>query len=69
MPSDKFELPPLTPLELNRIVVLDEASRLSSLSKDSLREHYPHKIIDLSPRRQGMRVGDALMINAKKSAT
>jgi len=62
------ELPQLTPLELNRIITLDEASRLSSLSKETLEDHYGDKIVPLSPKRKGMRVGDALMINAAKKS-
>ena len=57
----------LSPLELERIAPMPEASHLSGLSEDSLRRHYPHKIIDLSPRRQGMRVRDALMLATEKS--
>jgi hypothetical protein len=57
----------LSPLELERIAGMPEASHLSGLSEDSLRRHYPDKLIDLSPRRQGMRVRDALMLNHKKS--
>jgi hypothetical protein len=49
-------------LELNRIASLQEASRLSGLSPDSLRRHHGHRIVKLSPRRSGMRVIDALMI-------
>ena len=64
---DKFELPQLSPLELNSIVVLDEAARVSSLSKDTLEEEYGHLIIQLSPKRRGMRLGHALMLG-KKSA-
>jgi hypothetical protein len=52
----------LSPLELERIVTLKEASRLSSESIDSLRRRNPGKIIQLSPRRIGMRVRDALRI-------
>lgn len=53
----------LSPLELERIVTLKEASRLSSESIDSLRRRNPEKIIQLSPRRFGMRVRDALRIS------
>ena len=49
-------------LELNRIASLQEASRLSGLSRDSLRRHHADKIVKLSPRRSGMRVVDALTI-------
>jgi hypothetical protein len=57
--------PPLSPsiwVELKRIVDLKEASRLSGLSVDSIKRHYRQNIIELSPRRLGMRVGDALML-------
>lgn len=57
----------LTALELERVAPMPEASHLSGLSEDSLRRHHPDKIIDLSPRRQGMRVRDALTITLKKS--
>jgi hypothetical protein len=63
--SDEFKLPELSPLELHKIVVLDEASRLSSLSVDALEENYAHLIIALSPRRRGMRQGHALMLGKK----
>jgi hypothetical protein len=61
------ELPNPTPIELNRIVSLAEASRLSSLSVDTLRDKFPEKIVRLSPKRAGMRVGHALML--KKPAS
>jgi hypothetical protein len=57
----------LTALELERIAPLHEATHLSGLSEDSLRRHYPEKIITLSTRRQGMRVRDALMLSSQKS--
>jgi hypothetical protein len=60
MSSD--ELPQLSAVELNRIIPLDEASRLSSLSKDTLRNKFREKIVHLSPRRDGMRLGHALML-------
>ena len=49
-------------LELNRVASLQEASRLSGLSPDSLRRHHADRIVRLAPRRSGMRVIDALMI-------
>jgi hypothetical protein len=56
--------PPNPPnwLELKRIVDLKEASRLSGLSVDSIKRHHSQNIMRLSPRRLGMRVGDALML-------
>ena len=58
------DLPPVAPIELRRIADLDEASRLSGLSVDTLKRHHANKIRRLSPRRLGMRVGDALALQA-----
>jgi hypothetical protein len=56
----------LSSLELARIISIDEAARLSSLSKDTLARNYRDKFILLSQRRYGMRVSDALMLTADK---
>ena len=67
--SDKPPSPSqLVDLELQRIVTMPEAERLSGLSADSLRRHYPDKIIKLTPRREGMRVRDALMLKNENTA-
>ena len=50
------------PMEWLRIVDPDEATRLSTLSWDSIRRNHPDKVIHLSRRRVGMRVGHALML-------
>jgi len=55
----------LTALELNRIAPMPECEHLSSCSEDTLRRYHGDKIIKLSPRRDGMRVRDALMIGAE----
>lgn len=68
MSESKFELPKLTALELNRIAPLKECSWLSSLSVDNLEENHADKIVDLSPKRKGMRVCDALMLRGNKFA-
>ena len=47
-------------LESRRIVSLQEAARLRGVSVDTLKRRYSHKILQLSPRRKGMRIGDAL---------
>jgi hypothetical protein len=52
----------LSPLELLRIVEMPEAERLSSLSEDTLLREHRDKVIPLSKRRNGMRVGHALML-------
>lgn len=49
-------------LRLQQIVPLKEAARLRGVSEDTLRRHHADKIVKLSPRRTGMRLGDALMI-------
>jgi len=55
--------------ELDRIVSLREAKKLSSLSPDSWKRNHPEKIVELSPRRLGVRLRDALMLKPNKSAT
>jgi hypothetical protein len=49
-------------LELERLITIAEVSDLTGLSQDSVRRHYGHFIRRLSPRRLGMRLGDALSI-------
>jgi hypothetical protein len=53
-------------LEMRRICSLQEASRLCGLSDDTLRRVYRDKLIKLSKRRWGMRVGDALNLTASE---
>jgi hypothetical protein len=65
--SDDLPLP--SPVELQRIAPLGEAARLSGLSTDTLRRRHADKIIHLSPRRDGMRVGHALMLSNTSEAT
>jgi hypothetical protein len=72
MADKKFELPPdlppLSALELLSIIPLRKAADLSSLCEDTLEEEYADKIVQLSPKRRGMRLGHALMLGRKKSA-
>ena len=56
----------LAAIELQRIAPLTEAARLAGVSEDTLQRHYSHKILRLSPRRLGMRVGDALQLATRK---
>jgi hypothetical protein len=59
--------PKLSPeLELQRIITLSEAEKISSLSPDTWMRNHRDKLIKLSPRRIGVRLGDALMIAAAK---
>jgi hypothetical protein len=58
--DDDFKLSPQ--LELERIVSLQEAEAISTLSPDSWERHHPDKIVQLSPRRKGVRLKHALML-------
>jgi hypothetical protein len=53
------------PVELLRVAEPEEAERLSSTSWDTLMRNHRDKVIKLSKRRVGMRVGHALMLAAK----
>ena len=59
-PDDDFKLSP--ELELEQIVSLQKAEKLSGLSTDSWKRHHSDKIIEMSPRRLGVRLRDALML-------
>jgi hypothetical protein len=50
------------PVEFLRIVPPDEAERLSTLSWDTIKRNHSDKIVHLSARRVGLRVGHALML-------
>jgi hypothetical protein len=60
MSTEKAERP--TWLELERVLPMSEVEEITSLSVDSLNRHHKKKIVDLSPRRRGMRLKDALAI-------
>jgi hypothetical protein len=47
-------------IELERVVPLAEAARLKSVSVDTVKRRYADKIINLSPRRRGMKLKHAL---------
>jgi hypothetical protein len=59
--DDDFKLSP--GLELERIITLQEAEKVSSLSPDSWKRHHPDKIVELSPHRLGVRLKHALMLH------
>ncbi len=56
----RYKLP--TEFELDRIVTLQEAAKMSSLSPASWKRNHPDKILKLSPRRLGIRLRDVLML-------
>ena len=53
---------PNWPVELLRIAEPEEAERLSGVSWETLKRIHPDKVVQLSQRRRGMRVGHALML-------
>jgi hypothetical protein len=50
------------PVELLRFAEPEEAERLSTLSWDTIVRNHSDKVVHLSKRRVGMRVGHALML-------
>jgi hypothetical protein len=68
----------LDPIQLRSIIPLRRPKRelkrepsynaeeITGLSKDTLERRFPHLIRDLSYRRRGMQLGDALSIAAGK---
>jgi hypothetical protein len=50
----------------NRVLTLLEVTGLTTLSPDSLKRHHADKLLYLSRRRLGMRLGDALAIGTSK---
>jgi hypothetical protein len=66
MPADSLPAELLHwPVELLRIVPPPEVERISTLSWDTVKRNHPDKIVHLSERRVGMRVGHALMLGSK----
>jgi hypothetical protein len=53
------------PIELLRTAGPSEAEQLSSLSWDSIKRNHADKIMHVSARRCGMRVGHALMLSTQ----
>jgi hypothetical protein len=66
-PNDDFKLSP--ELELERIVSLHAAEKISGLSADSWKRHHQDKIISMSPRRLGVRLRHALMLGKSPENT
>jgi hypothetical protein len=49
-------------IELQSVVRMAVAEKITSLSADNLRRNYPGLVVKLSPRRDGMRLRDVLAI-------
>ena len=62
--SSRQTVPDADPLELLKIITLEQVTELTTLSADSLKRHHADKVRRLGPRRLGMRLGDALDIGA-----
>jgi hypothetical protein len=60
MSTEKSDQP--TWLELERVLSMPEVEEITSLSVDSLNRHHKEKIVELSPRRRGMKLRNALAI-------
>jgi hypothetical protein len=58
--------PPTTISSSHPGTSLQEAEQVSSLSPSSWKRNHPDKIVELSPRRLGVRLRDALLL--KKSS-
>jgi hypothetical protein len=56
------------PVELLRIAEPEEAERLSTLSWDTILRNHRDKVVHLSKRRVGLRVGHALMLGSNNAA-
>jgi hypothetical protein len=54
--------------ELDRIVSLEDAAALTSLSPDTIRRTFRSKLVKLSPRRVGLRLRDCLMLDGGEAA-
>ena len=62
----RYRLPP--ELEGEKIVSLREAYELTGLSPDAWRDHYPHLILRLSPRRLGIKLKHVLGVGQEPAA-
>ena len=58
----------LSSLELERVLTIPEAIKFTSLSEDTLERRFGHLIIQLSPRRRGMKLRSVLAIAAGQAA-
>jgi len=59
---DDFSERSPTWLEQESIIRMAVAEKVTSLSADNIRRNYRHLVVKLSPRRDGMKLRDALAI-------
>ena len=70
MSIDQFGERPPSWIELESVQKMKVVEKITSLSGDNIRRNYPHLVVRLSPRRDGLRLRDALAIangTARKS--
>jgi hypothetical protein len=54
-------------LQLESVIKMPKAEEITSLSADSIRREYPNLIVQLSARRDGIKLRDALDIAAGRA--
>lgn len=59
-PHTDTDAPALTALDLERRIPVPEAARIKGISEDTFRRTYPELIEQLSERRQGVKVKNAI---------
>jgi hypothetical protein len=65
IPPIPSRLTGFTPLELNKLIPVDEAARVNGLKTgDAFRKNYPHLIRRIGQRKLGVRLFDALTLPA-----
>jgi hypothetical protein len=62
-------LPWPSAVELHKMLTIEQVAELTTLSPDSIKRHHADKIRQLGPRRQGIRLGDALAIGTPTAET
>ena len=55
----------LTPLDRQRRIKVKEAAAFNDLSEATFRRHYPHLIEKITPRRDAVKLGDAINLPPK----
>jgi hypothetical protein len=61
MPAPTDHTITLTPeMERRRLVTVAQAAEIKAISEDAFRKHYAHLIRQVTPRRQGVRLGDVI---------
>ena len=59
--NDHTNRPP-TWLELNSVVPLSKVEKITSLDRDTIKRRYGDRVVQLSDKRQGMKLKHALAI-------